>query len=126
MRARKRGFALIVSLLVIGSLGCNRISHTKVEESSGEGLDRALLDRAETGDAESQFRVGAAYEWGEGTEIDRDRARAWYALSAEQGNPRGQSALGRLLVNAEGGEVRLSEGLRFIELSAEQGEASAW
>ena len=62
------------------------------------------LRRAEEGDAQAQFRLGAAYETG--AELPRDPAQAarWYRLSAEQGCAPAQLNLGLLYFEGRGVE----------------------
>lgn len=42
--------------------------------------------RAETGDKESQFKIGSMYEFGIGTQKNQDKALEWYGKAAKQGH----------------------------------------
>jgi len=80
---------------------------------------------AELGSAQGQFRLGAAYETGEGVEKDYAQALKWYRLSAEQKDKGGQYGLGRLYAKGRGVKRNYGEAARWFRLSAEQGVALA-
>src|ERR1700747_2961427 len=53
-----------------------------------------MVQRAEGGDAQSQFELGRVYEDGKDVPLDDDRAAEWFRKSAEQGNAQAQNSLG--------------------------------
>ncbi len=53
-----------------------------------------FLERAEKGDASSQFIVGFRYESGSGTERDMKKAMNWYAKAAAQGHEQARERIG--------------------------------
>jgi hypothetical protein len=56
----------------------------------------SLKNKAEKGDAESQFRLGRMYDEGDGITKDLSEAVKWYRKAAEQGSLEAQVALGDL------------------------------
>lgn len=81
----------------------------------------ALMARALAGDAEAQFRVATAYDWGEGAPRDGSEALRWYELSASSGYSEAQNSLGSSL-QAEG---KYEQALVWYERAAEQDHALA-
>lgn len=62
----------------------------KMEQVLQKNEDEAFkwyLKAAEQGDAEAQFRVGCAYDLGEGVAENKTKALNWYTKAAEQGQP---------------------------------------
>ena len=55
--------------------------------------------KAEEGDAESQFMLGAMYQFGKHVFADETSAAYWYQKSAQQGYPKAQFNLGVLYSN---------------------------
>lgn len=77
---------------------------------------KALLERAEAGDVEAQFRLATAYDWGEGAPRDGDAALRWYRRAAEAGDAEAQNSLGSAL-QAEG---KYEEAKQWYERAAAQ------
>ena len=85
-----------------------------------------LRDRAEDGDAEAQYNLGARYATGEGVpQQDAAEAVRWYQLAAEQGYAAAQYALGLMYTNGEGVSQDDAEAVRLYRLAAEQGHIEA-
>ena len=55
---------------------------------------RLIRPLAEQGDARAQYHLGTLYFTGTGVPQDYAEALKWFRLSADQGNPEGQGALG--------------------------------
>ena len=91
-----------------------------------------LLFSAETpyseksADPEDQFRLGKAYEMGEGVTQSYEKAGFWYRKSAEQGNIKAMHNLGILYINGRGCEVNLGEAYRWIKKAAESGSPRSY
>ncbi len=86
---------------------------------AGDGLSdevRLLLDKAKTGDAQAQFRVATAYDWGRGAPRNGDEAKRWYLASAERGYAEAQNSIGSSLQ----AENKMSEALAWYQKSAAQ------
>ena len=65
-------------------------------EAGTKGIDPALLAKANAGDAEAQYEVGNAYNYGDKAQRDYAQAHIWYRKGAEQGNADSQFQLGGL------------------------------
>lgn len=82
---------------------------------------KALIVKAEAGDAEAQIQVALAYDVGKGAPQDRSNAMKWYRVAAEGGNVEAQNSLGSMF--QEGKEYR--DALFWYEKAASQGHAQA-
>lgn len=69
--------------------------------------------RAENGDAQAQFDIGARYEYGLGQPQDFAAAEKWYLRAARQGQESAQTALGKLYSSTIGGDLTKEELLAF-------------
>ena len=83
-----------------------------------------LRDRAEAGDADTQFTLGEFSTAGEGVPQDDAEAVAWYRLAAEQGHAEAQLNLGVRYATGRGVPEDDAEAVRWYRRAAEQG--SAW
>ena len=63
---------------------------------------KALIEKAEGGDAVAQWRVGLKYAKGEGVLKDDKEAVKWYRKAADQGLSNAQVKLGYAYENGEG------------------------
>ena len=82
---------------------------------------KALIAKADQGDAEAQFRVGSAYDSGNGAPRSGEKAYKYYTMAAEQGHAEAQNSLGSALQ----AEKRYSEALPWYEKAAAQNHALA-
>lgn len=82
---------------------------------------KALIAKADAGDAEAQFRVGTAYDTGNGAPRSGEQAMKYYLMAAEQGHVEAQNSVGSGLQ----AEERYSEALAWFERAAAQGHALA-
>ncbi len=80
-----------------------------------------LKQRAESGDAEAQFRLGSAYDTGRDVPRDGAQARKWYQHSAEAGYAEAQNSMGSVLQ----AEKRYAEARPWYERAAAQNNAPA-
>ncbi len=55
-----------------------------------------LIELADAGDAEAQFKLGQVLNYGLGTAIDEEAAIAWYRRAADQQFERAQFTLGEI------------------------------
>ena len=62
-------------------------------------MNQDLLEKAISGDAESQYQLALCYRNGEGVEQSNEEAEKWYRKAAEQGNSDAQEALTELGYN---------------------------
>lgn len=80
-----------------------------------------VYEKAERGDSNCQYAMGAFYATGEKVPKDDKKAFEWYKRSAEQNNPAGQLLVGTCYVQGQGIGRDIAEGLRWINKSADQG-----
>jgi TPR repeat protein len=65
-------------------------------EAGTKGIEPVLLAKAKVGDADAQYQVGNAYNYGRRVRRDYAQALNWYRKGAEQGNADAQFQLGGL------------------------------
>ncbi len=84
---------------------------------------RQLLKTARSGDAQSQFELGCAYNF----EPPRKRRLAvyWYHKAAEQGHATAQNYLGESYRDGSGVKRDRRKAMHWFRLAAEQGESDA-
>ena len=80
---------------------------------------------AEKGSSEAQFKLGVAYDAGEGVPQDHKQAVLWYTKAAEQGDADAQSILGVAYANGVGVPQDLKQAVLWFTKAAEQGHANA-
>jgi uncharacterized protein len=83
----------------------------------------SLEQRANAGDAQSQFELGKAYEDGKGVAQDDARAVEWFRKSADQGNAQAQNSLGVMYGLGRGVTRDREEAVRWYRKAAKQGSA---
>jgi len=67
-----------------------------------EADEKHFLSKAQSGDADAQMWLGAAYEQGWFGKTSLPEALKWFRKSAEQGNPDAQNSLGQMYEYGEG------------------------
>jgi hypothetical protein len=98
--------ALVLSVLLASS-------------SIGNALDlEALRAKGATGDADALFRLGTAYQNGDGVELDFGLAAAHFRLAAERGHPGAQYNLAVLMLGGLGVEPDAPGAYRWLSLAA--------
>lgn len=80
--------------------------------------DKALLEKAKSGDAFAQFQLAALYA----KRGDIFDAKKWTRAAADQGDSHAQNALGYLYQHGPGGPETLTEAASWYRKSAEQGD----
>ena len=95
-----------------------------VRSRSGRHLGQLRM-KAEKGDADAGYRLGAAYIRGEGVSQDLEEGVRWLRRSAEQGNAEAEFGMGELCMNGLGVEQDDAEALRWYRLAAEKGDVMA-
>jgi uncharacterized protein len=94
-----RKLTVIVCLLLsaVSLLGCSKKTHNPIIQHqnriSAEELNR-LLNKAEQGDAATQYKLGTIYYQGESVPRSYTEALKWYKKAAEQGHGDAQFSLG--------------------------------
>jgi len=85
----------------------------------------ALIEHAQTGASESQYKLGKVYYLGVETEKNLNEAFKWFKAAAAQNMPEAQTALGLCYKNGEGIKADLKEALRLFNLAAAKKYAEA-
>jgi TPR repeat protein len=86
---------------------------------------RDLEQRAEAGDALSQFNLGFAYHYGEGAAKDATKAVEWYRKAADQGNLGAAFMLGFIYRTGDGVKIDYAEALRWYQKAADGGDGAS-
>lgn len=82
------------------------------------GIDPALLAKAQAGVAAAEFQIGYKYETGEGVPQDCTKAAFWYRKAADQGDANAQYNLALLYNSGQGVPQDYAEGYFWSELAA--------
>src|SRR5208337_207845 len=121
--------AFYVSLLALSTAvafsalgGCRKNPSTTTQNN---GIDPALLAKAQASDPAAEFQVGLHYEQGQGVPQDYKQAAVWYGKAAEQGNAQAESNLGSLYDNGQGVAQDRSQAAVWYLKAADQGDAKA-
>ena len=86
------------------------------------GVDEMLLERAEAGDAEAQYRLGAEFD----KKHLRFHAEKWYAAAAEQGHCDAEFSLAKLYISIDNPSYEdRDHALMLYRRSAAKGNANA-
>jgi uncharacterized protein len=80
---------------------------------------------AKEGHAQSQFRLGCLYTFGQGVPEDRDLALRLFRLAAEQGDADAQNNLGGMYAEGLGVTADQIEAYMWFELAANAGHGTA-
>jgi len=94
-------------------------------QSTGRGIDPALLAKANAGDANSQLLIGVAYVNGDGTAQDYAQAATWFRKAASQGDAAAQTILGELYAQGHGVAQDNTQAANWYRKAAEQGNTEA-
>lgn len=84
-----------------------------------------LLEKANIGDAESQYALGRAYYSGRYVERDYSAAVRWFENSAEQGNEDAMISLGICYMRGNGVEKNVWEGIKMWTMAADRDNKQA-
>ena len=84
-----------------------------------------LRGRAEEGEKDAQYTLGAMYFIGEGMPKDATEAAKWFHRAAEQGHANAQGQLGALYAQGIGVPQDYVEAVKWARRAAEQGHAAA-
>ena len=89
------------------------------------GIDPALLAKANAGNADAEFLVGAKYELGARIPADLAQAAAWYRKAADKGDVRAQHSLGVMYEFGRGVPADDSQATEWYRKAADRGFAPA-
>ena len=111
--------------------GCTNLSDIVVKEDVvlGENVFAGCVSyhrkKAEQGDAEAQYFMGAYYYYGEGVEQDYTEAVKWFTLAAEKGVANAKYDLGRCYFIGSGVAEDKKKALELLEQASAQGHVAA-
>ncbi len=80
---------------------------------------------AEQGNAEAQYKLGVAYDNGEGVRQNDKEAVLWYRRAADQGFAKAQNSLGLAYFKGRGVPQNYAEAVKWYRKAVEQGNALA-
>ncbi|MDY0351880.1 MAG: tetratricopeptide repeat protein [Desulfobulbaceae bacterium] len=103
-----------------GNNANNLKTDSDMDTSTGKSTVEDVKQRAEQGEAEAQFKLGALYKNGEGVEQNYDKALEWYTKSAEQGYADAQVILGAMYYTGQGVEQDKSKAFEWWSKAAAQ------
>jgi len=83
-----------------------------------------IQHKAEDGDAEAQFHLGALYANGRGVEFNLDKASKWLHKAAEQGEFSAMTLLGWISLQQEDSESAI-KAMEWYQKAAEAGDVDA-
>ena len=84
-----------------------------------------LLKKAESGDAESMYKLGYAYQMGKGVDKNPAEGNNWFRKAAELGNGKAASDLGYNYENGIGADKDPAEANKWYRKGAELGDGEA-
>ena len=87
--------------------------------------NKELFDNALTGHAWAQNNIGCLFFDSEYDMSDREEAKRWFSLAAEQGDAAAQYNLGLCYYNGYGVAVDKDEAIKWYTLAAKQGHSKA-
>ncbi len=93
--------------------------------AADKGIDSSLFAKANAGNAEAQYQLGNAYNYGDGVRRDYAQALVWYRKGAEQGDAKSEFQLGGLYHFGHGVPPDDAQGFAWIMKAAEQGHGDA-
>jgi TPR repeat protein len=93
-------------------------------EKSSQELE-GVKAKAEGGDADSEFDLGARYQWGVGVAKDLTEAVKWYRKAAEQNNAMAEANLAGCYSVGEGVAKDQEEAIRWYRKAADHNNAPA-
>jgi len=98
---------------------------SKAQQAPQDDSLNQLRQRAENGDAESQYALGLRYAKGKGVPQNYAQAFFWFRKAAEQGHAGAQNNLGAMYQNGWGVPQDYAQAAFWYRKAAEQGYAVA-
>lgn len=84
-----------------------------------------LMEKAQAGDAEAEYRIGWSYFTGKGVSVDYKEAARWLRLSAAQDFPDAEFALGYAYEHGTGVRKDAREAVRYYTAAAKHANSTA-
>lgn len=114
---------IVVAAALLGSLFA--VKSTLAQTKDAASFDRHLRALAEKGHADSQYKLGIAYDEGLGVPKNFTEAFKWFRLAAEQGHAHSQFRVGDMYLSGNGVAKSETEAVKWFRKAAEQGLANA-
>ena len=96
-----------------------------IEEEMGDAATKEMIQSANRGNADSQFKLGKCYYYGNGVEANFVEAAKWLRRSAEQGHAEAQWHLGMSYRRGNGVVQDVAEAAKWYRKAADQGHRYA-
>lgn len=121
--------SLLATAVVVTVAGCDKKPQTPVPQTSQPTVSQRIADlikRAQSGDAEAQADMGAAYAHGdEGLPRDATKASEFLRTAAEKGIAKAQYELGQLYEKGDGVPQDSAKAVDLVKQSAKNGYGKA-
>ena len=117
------GMSVLVFLVLGIILGINQIY--KRYHIDYKRYNVRLVEAAEQGDAEAQYKLGLCYDLAKGVTEDDSKAVEWYTKAAEQGHVEAQYKLGLCYHYGDGVTQEMAKAIEWYTKAAEQGHVDA-
>jgi TPR repeat protein len=114
-------FALLGALLLLAG---PTLSFAQGNATESQDI-RELRAKAESGDAEARYNLGAMYYSGEGVAKNDAEAVKWFRKAADQGDAGAQTSLALMYDNGEGVPKNDAVAVKWYRRAADQGDAGA-
>ena len=114
---------IVVAAALLGSWFA--VTSASAQNKDAASFDRHLRALAEKGHADSQYKLGVAYDEGLGVSKDYTEAFKWFRLAAEQGHAHSQFRVGDMYTSGNGIAKSDAEAVKWFRKAAEQGLANA-
>jgi TPR repeat protein len=111
--------------LVAAALLASWFVSASAQTKDAASFDRQLRALAEKGHADSQYKLGTAYDEGLGVAKDYTEAFKWFRLAAEQGHAHSQFRIGDMYMSGDGIAKNDADAVKWFRKAAEQGLANA-
>jgi hypothetical protein len=95
---------ILLMIALVALVGCGK--------KPAEGSFAQTKAKAEAGDADAQYNLGAMYDFGQGVEQDFKEAVKWYRKAADQGLAEAQFNLGMMYDQGQGVEQDFKEAVK--------------
>lgn len=116
-------FSIVLSLFPPFTIAAAQTSQSvqapSVSPKWTEAQKSALLTKAQHGDVNSQFWLGAAYEQGLFGKADFHEALKWLRRAARRGDADAQNALGQMYEDGEGVPQNYAQAAKWYRMAAE-------
>ncbi len=111
--------------LLVVTMSCIVLLEKPSLATVSENSVQAVIDEANKGDPNAQFKLGEMYFEGNDGRKDCNEAFKWYSKAAEQGVARAQYKLGLMYYSGQAVPPDCNKAIEYFTKSAEQGNTTA-